>query len=56
MTDEDRVDGRDLQRVTNEPGSDELLSEEAKVRIAEVVAEQADASAPSSARTRPRSD
>jgi hypothetical protein len=44
---EERVDGREL-RPLREPGSDERLSDEAKTRIAEVVAEQA------AARTRDR--
>jgi hypothetical protein len=33
-----RIDGRELKALS-EPGSDQLLSEEAKTRIAEVVAE-----------------
>lgn len=36
---EERVDGRKLE-PPREPGSDERLSDEAKTRIAEVVAEQ----------------
>jgi hypothetical protein len=38
MSDEERIDGRKLKAL-REPGSDDLLSEAAKVRIAEVVAE-----------------
>jgi hypothetical protein len=37
---EERVDGRKLEPL-REPGSDERLSDAAKTRIAEVVAEQA---------------